>query len=435
MKWSGTVLAALTVLGQTPASAEQNDAPQWIRQFGTSGHDHSNAMTLDGNGNLYVTGYTGGTFSGQKSSGGADAYLAKYDRHGQQQWVRQFGSSGNDYGFALATDGSGNLYVSGMTSGTFAGAESSGSTDVYIAKFDAEGALQWTRQFGTADRDYGLDITADAEGNLYVTGYTYATFDDNQGFGERDAYLAKYDSKGVCQWVYQFGSAGADYGASVAVDAKGDVYVAGHTSGNLSSQGTGGMDAYVAKFRSKGILQWIRQSGTKGNDYGISVAVAEQGTVYVGGYTTGVFPGEKGQGGGDTYVTQYTTDGQQKWTRQFGTASKDIGRDMAVDRKGDLYISGYTDGTFAGAKNYGASDAYIVKYGSDGTRQWVRQYGTASADSSLAIAADPAGNLYVGGETSGAFEDTVSQGSLDAYVVRYAAETTEHLATAVNGGY
>jgi hypothetical protein len=91
-------------------------------------------MAADGSGNIYVAGWTSGTFSGQTLSGDSDTFIAKYDSSGNEVWTRQYGTSGHDGAYAMVADGSGNIYVAGWTDGTFSGQTSSGSDDAFIMK-------------------------------------------------------------------------------------------------------------------------------------------------------------------------------------------------------------------------------------------------------------------------------------------------------------
>lgn len=118
------------------------------------------------------------------------------------EWIRQFGTENDDCGMVLAIDTSGNLYVAGMTSGTFPGQTSSGAQDVFLAKFNPAGCQLWVRQFGTSRHDFGNGVAVDTWGNIYVSGFTQGgTFPGQVNLGGEDAFLAKYDSNGNQIWI------------------------------------------------------------------------------------------------------------------------------------------------------------------------------------------------------------------------------------------
>jgi len=172
------MLIPLMVLGSS-GCGRGTDTPKnevWTRQFGTLEDDNVHAMVADELGNIYMAGGTG--WPGQSSYLGLgieqldDTFIAKYDASGNEVWTRQFGTSGNDLAYAMVADGSGNIYVAGGTEGSFPGQTSSGGVDAFIAKYDTSGNEIWTTQFGTGDFDVVRAMVADGSGNMYVTGKT-----------------------------------------------------------------------------------------------------------------------------------------------------------------------------------------------------------------------------------------------------------------------
>jgi hypothetical protein len=138
---------------------------------------------------------------------------------------------------------------------------------MFVAQYDSNGALQWVKRAGGSGTDSGLGIAVDGSGNSYVTGFfsVSATFGQGQAnqttltsAGDRDVFLAKYNSSGLLQWAKRFGGSGLDQGMSVAVDGLGNSYVPGFFDGSATfGQGevnqttlnsAGGIDIFVAKF-------------------------------------------------------------------------------------------------------------------------------------------------------------------------------------------
>ena len=142
----------------------------WGRQDGTVADDQATAVAVGDGNNVYVAGTTDGTFSGQASAGGQDAFIRKYDATGQLLCTHQFGTSGDETvsGIKYAAP---NVYVSGGTSGTFADNSSTGGTDLYVRQYDLNCHSVWTQQFGSSGNDQpgsGLGLTPD-ESNLFVS--------------------------------------------------------------------------------------------------------------------------------------------------------------------------------------------------------------------------------------------------------------------------
>ncbi len=412
-----TAIFALIVILPAVASAATVD---WTRQFGTSTSDYGQGVATDGSGNVYVTGFTGGTLPGQSSSGSADAYVRKYDAAGNELWTRQFGTSSIDYGYSVAIDGSGNIYVTGNTYGTLPGQSSAGGFDAFVRKYDATGNELWTRQFGTSASDYGYSVVTDGGGNVYISGYTSGTLPGQSSAGSFDAFVRKYDATGSELWTRQFGTVTEDRGQSIAVDTSGNVYLSGYTGGTLPGQSSsGGRDAYVRKYDTSGTELWTRQFGTSANDYGYGVATDGGGNAYISGYTEDTLPDQSSLGGRDAFVRKYDAAGSELWTRQFGTPNSDVSNSVATDAGGNVYVTGFTGGTLPGQSFSGSFDTFIRKYDASGTELWTNQFGTSGADLGRGVATDAGGNVYISGYTYGTLPGQSSAGNYDAFVRKY----------------
>ena len=117
----------------------------------------------------------------------------------------------NDYANGVATDSSGNVYVTGGTKGGLDGNTSAGNTDLFVLKYNSSGTKQWTKQLGSSGRDSANAIAIDSSGNLYVAGITYGGLDWNTNSGANDLFVVKYNSSGTKQWTKQLGSSSHNY--------------------------------------------------------------------------------------------------------------------------------------------------------------------------------------------------------------------------------
>ena len=116
----------------------------------------------------------------------------------------------HDYANGVVTDSSGNVYVGGGTKGILNGISNSGRTDAFVIKFNSSGAKQWTKKLGTAQNDLANGVATDSSGNFYVTGFTYQHLDGNTSAGNADLFVVKYNSSGTKQWTKQLGSSSRD---------------------------------------------------------------------------------------------------------------------------------------------------------------------------------------------------------------------------------
>ncbi|MBI4302039.1 MAG: thrombospondin type 3 repeat-containing protein [Chloroflexi bacterium] len=329
------------------------------------------------------------------------------------EWVRQFGFGTDTADRARGVSvDASGVYVTGSTSELMA------PGDAFVRKYDASGGEVWTRQFGTDSSDEALAISIDSTG-IYVAGYTDGTLPDQTSPGGGDAFVRKYDANGTEGWTRQFGTSRYDAACGISVNPTG-VYVAGSTNGTLAGQTNAGfIDAFVRKYDGDGNELWTRQFGTSDNDFACGIAGDSTG-VYVAGYTQGDFPGQTSVGGLDAFVRKYDAAGNEMWTRQFGNS---LGLGISIDSTG-IYVAGYTGGTLPGQTPAGGVDAFVRKYDAAGNEMWTRQFGTSDFDSANTIFVDSTG-IYVAGNTAGAFPGQTNAGGVDAFVRRYDANGTE----------
>jgi hypothetical protein len=211
--------------------------------------------------------------------------VAKYSSEGTLLWTKQLGSSDSDDSNGVATDSQGNVLISGITAGSLAGSNK-GLDDAWVAKYSPEGTLLWTKQLGSSTNDYSRGVATDSQGNVLISGITAGSLaGSNKGGG--DAWVAKYSPEGTLLWKKQLGSSRGDDSNGVATDSGGNVFTAGATLGALKGSNRGYFDAWVAKYSPNGELWWLRQEGTRSNDFAFGVATDNNGHVLVTGTTQG----------------------------------------------------------------------------------------------------------------------------------------------------
>lgn len=360
----------------------------WAKLWGTTEGDSGQSVAVDTIGHIYVAGYTWGDLDGNTNAGGecmatpsasqpcGDLFLTKWNADGTKAWTKQWGTVKPDYGNSVAVDPAGNIFVTGyvwdgLDGNAYAGADCANSpcADIFLTKWTADGTKMWTKQWGTTKDERGISVATDAEGNIYVTGYTDGGLDGNTNAGNfcggedpcPEIFLTKWNADGTKAWTKQWGSDMYAYGESVAVDPGGNIYVAGLAAGDLDGNVNAGTDCYMEN----------------------------------------VPPGTPCS---DIFMTKWTSDGTKEWTKQWGTAQHDYGRSITVDTKGNIYITGETYGDLNGKINDGigcfmspCSDIFLAKWNADGTKAWTQQWGTAGDDRGSSVVVDNAGNIHVTG--------------------------------------
>ena len=388
-------------------------------------NDYANGVATDSSGNVYVTGGTKGGLDGNTSAGNTDLFVVKYNSSGTKQWTKQLGSSGLDSANGITIDSSGNVYVTGVTFGGLDWNTSAGANDLFVVKYNSSGTKEWTEQLGSASSDYANGVATDSSGNVYVAGVTYGGLDGNSK-GNSDLFVVKYNSSGTKQWTKQYGTDRYDEARGVATDSSGNVYVVGGTKGNLNGiSNSGRTDAFVIKFNSSGTKQWTKKLGTWQNDLANGVATDSSGNFYVTGFTYQHLDGNTSAGNADLFVVKYNSSGKKQWTKQLGTSKHDRARGVATDSSGNVYVTGDTYGGLDGNTSAGYNDLFVVKYLDNGTKQWTKQLGTSSTDLANGVATDSSGNVYVAGGTYGGLDGNTNAGNSDLFVVKYNSSGTK----------
>ncbi|HEY9671697.1 MAG TPA: SBBP repeat-containing protein [Waterburya sp.] len=388
------------------------------KQLGTSGYDLAVAPGTDSFGNVYVTGVTTGSLGGV-NAGSDDVWFAKYDSNGNQLWIQQFGSSNFDAPLNIVTDKDGNSYLTGVTKGDLGGTNQlPGNYDVWLAKYDSNGSQVWTRQFGAnqVDTSFGIDI--DDNGNVYLSGFAVQEESGILSFQD-DPWVGKYDSNGNPQWFQTLGSSASDEGYGVTVSSDGSVYSTGWTLGELGGVNAGLYDIWVAKHDNKGQAEWIKQFGTQDYEFPWGIDTDTQGNVYITGWTLGSL-GKENAGSYDAWVAKFDSKGNQVWMQQFGTSGDDASLGIKLDSNDNIFLTGYTDHNLGG-DNAGYYDAWVARYDTNGNQVWIQQFGTPELDYTHNLTVDNAGHVYVTGFTEGSLGG-INAGSYDAWIAKLDAE-------------
>jgi len=279
--------------------------------------------------------------------------LNKYNLDGDLLWTKTLRNDADDLNVHVDTDPLGNVFVGGTTWGALEGTNA-GQSDVFAAKYDGDGNVQWTAQFGTSDEDEVYGISANGLGNTYLTGRLGAA-------GSRtstDAFVAKFDSAGSQLWTSFLGAADDfDLGAGVYADGLGNVYAVGFTPSDLQNPpgSNGGIKAFVAKLNDNGDVQWAEILDSDSSfDSAANVVVDAEGIVHVVGTLE--------LSASNAFIAKYDPDGTFLGMQEFDSGSSE--GLQAVDVFGPaIYAVGSTRGSLFGT-NGGNSDAILVRVAS-----------------------------------------------------------------------
>jgi hypothetical protein len=360
-------------------------------------------------------------------------------------WHTFYGSSNWDTGYSIAVDASNNIYMTGYSEATWGNPlhPHSGGYDIVVVKLNSAGVYQWHTFYGSSGVsgwDEGYSIAVDAQSNVYITGYSTATWQGDGNTpplhahsGGSDIVVLKLNSAGAYQWHTFYGSPFAsDTGYGIAVDTGNNVYITGNSRDTWQGDSntsplnaySGRNDIVVLKLTGAGAYQWHTFYGSPYDDDGSSIAVDAGGNVYIvgDGADTWGSPLRAHSGGYDIVVLKLNSAGSYQWHTFYGSSSSDVGYGIAVDANSNIYITGHSGATWQGVGNTnplhaysGDADIFVIKLNSTGGYQWHTFYGSIGVDHSYGIAVDSSGNVYTTGFSSGAWQGDGNTNPLHAH--------------------
>ena len=334
-----------------------------VQRGGTSSELGYAAAVVGGN-TVFDVGATSSTiWDGAAVIGSQDAVAVGYSTGGAYQSTTRWGSTGgNDIAYAAAGNAT-HLLAAGRAIGAIDDQAQVGGQDAFVSKRTSTGALVWTRVVGSSSLDVAEAAAWDTAGNAYLAGITGGSLPTFTNAGSTDLFLARYNASGTQTLLRQWGSSGTDVAHDMEVDLSGNIYLTGYTDGALGGEtNNGGIDAFLTKLDSSGNVLWTRLLGGTSEEHSYGLALDTAGRVWIGGYTQGSFAGHTNAGGNDAFVALYDTAGTLLDTRFWGSTSSDQITGLAAVPDGSVSGSGYTFGTLgaANAGGPGISDAFAV---------------------------------------------------------------------------
>ncbi len=306
-------------------------------------------MSTDSLGNVFLVGNTLGHVGGP-NHGDNDGYVVKYDSAGNFKWATQIGSTALDWASGVIADGSGSAIITGRTLGVL-GAAKIGSDDGYLGRIDSNGNVTSLTQFGTTKSEWGTDVARDAIGNIYVAGAAWGLFGPAD---IQDFFVAKFDPSGNAVWSHSFGTSGLDQVNSIATDANGNIYVVGVTEGKLGDTQFGSWDPFLLKFDSAGNLVWSKQFGSAAKEVAWAVTADQLGNVFVGGNistpTTGTITHA------NMFLTKFDSEGNTQWTYSPSAVFYESIQGLTTDGLGNVYASGIRS-----FSNFSSYSSFVLK--------------------------------------------------------------------------
>jgi hypothetical protein len=347
------------------------------------GTDAAGNVYLTGNYHRTVD-FGGGGITNAGYGAGWDTYdyfLAKYDSDGNHLWSYGYGGNEDDIAADLSVNDAGNVAIIGYLGWV---ASTTHWYDGFGAVFDASGTYQWGWGIAGTGDDKGLGIDIDNTGNVVMTGSFEETVNFGGGNvtasgagGHPDIFLAKYNAVGAHQWSQRFGYVSPDEGTEVSVDNAGNIAVTGYFTsqvyfGGVWLFGAGFDDIFVAMFDAGGTYLWDRAFGNTGQDWGHSVDFDGAGNVIA----TGSFRVSADFGGGtltsagytDIFLASYDATGSHLWSQRYGDANYEYPQSVCTGGSGEIWLTGNFNQTidFGGGPltaTGSSGDGFVARFG------------------------------------------------------------------------
>ena len=276
------------------------------------------------------------------------------------------------------------------------------------------------KQIGTSSEDIGFGLSIDNSDNVYITGHTYGNLDSNNNHGSADVVLVKHDSSNNKIWTKQIGTPKEDKASGIAIDSSKNIYISGYTKGKFDNDTYSSLpDIFLSKFNESGTTQWIKNFGTPKDDYSNGIAIDSTGNIYITGYTKGDFDNDSITTNPDIILLKFDSSGTKLWHKQISTSSDDRGNGIAIDNLNNIYITGYSKGNLDNITNSGRADAFLMKFDLNGTKQWTKLVGTSSDDIANSVITDSSNNIYITGYSNGDIDNNTNFGNSDIFISKF----------------
>lgn len=455
-KGRALALAVVVLAFTLPSSAWQLDMRYgWTNVVGApDGELDDTIVTFDSLGDILVFGEYTASADFDPGEGedlhpcGFDCmFLTKYTSDGSYEWTLSWNFDEYSNPMDIIVDGQNDVIMTGGFKGrqdldpgpTEDWHDAGGSTDadIFLIKISSEGEFLWAKNIGGNEAAIGARLVRDAQNNAYVTGQFRGVvdFDPSEradihiSAGLSDTFLTKFESSGDYGWTYRVGGPGGEFGAGIALDREGNIFVAGGASAGTDFDPTEGVDiqpiegersdVYLTRINASRTYAWTRVFGGTGGDRALRLSIDHHGNLIMVGLFDSLDadfdPGEsedihRTQGREDVFVSKFSNEGEYLWTRSFGSDQSDATGAVAVDSAGNSYIGGFIrenadpripvdmDPTKHQDWRFPRdADCFLTKLDADGAYQWSGVWGSDSFDHLDAIVADDCDNLIYSG--------------------------------------
>ena len=332
-------------------------------------------------------------------------WVVKFDEASNIEWENTYGGSGYESGIAIEFTSDGGYLIAGSTTTVGGATGFHGSYDYWIMKLNGEGDLQWEKALGGSSAEVPVDIISTSDGNFLIAGKTSSIDGDVNGFhipyyyGD-DYWVIKINPAGDILWSKCYGGYVYDIPGSVIETTDGNYVIAGYTNsvdGDVTVQ-HGSYDAWIIKIQPDGDLIWQKSFGSGPEDYAYSIIEDENNDLVFAGHSRSNYTGY--HGGFDYWMVKLNKNGKLKWSNVFGGSKQDYGTEIAVLQDGSYVIGGWShslDGDVVGSHKH--VDYWIAGVNVEGNLLWTDALGGKNGDYMYCIAPTSDNGFIISGSS------------------------------------
>jgi gliding motility-associated-like protein len=365
----------------------------WENNFGGSDQDWARDIRQTDDGGFIVVGYSRSTdIDINNNLGNWDFWVLKLNADGTVQWKKNYGGSNTDQATAVwATTDGGFVIVGSSESSDGDLSGNNGGEDVWVIKINAAGVLQWQKNYGGSDSDRAESVEQTSDGGYIISGYSESLNGNVSGnYGNFDYWVLKLNAAGDLLWNKNYGGSGADYCYAVTQTTDGGYVLAGSSfSNNNDVTGNNGLyDYWIVRTDGAGNILWQKSYGGEGEERAWDIAPAEDGGFIIGGYTFSVGGDiSNNNGGTDYWIIKVDANGEFEWGNTFGGNDTETAFGLQQAFDGGYILAGYATSNANGdvSNNYGSEDYWLVKLNNSGNIEWEKSFGGTGRDRAYAL--------------------------------------------------
>lgn len=303
-------------------------------------------------------------------------------------WEKSLGGTKDDYGYKIKKTTDNGFIVIGSsesTNGDVGGNNgSNGTQDIWVVKLDEEGNIDWEKNSGGSEDEFGRSIEQTFDGGFILTGATESNDGDvGSNNGSRDFWVVKIDSMGTIEWEKTFGGDDWDFPEAIKQTSDSGYIVLGITYFSLSAK----LDYQVFKLDANGNIEWQKRYGGSEDEYSTAIELTnDQGYILAGRSKSNDDDVSGNYGDYDFWVVKLNQNGDIQWERNYGGSEQEIANSIVQTLDGGYIIAGSSKSSdFDLDNNYGEFDAWVLKIDSEGNVEWEKNYGGSDYDSASSI--------------------------------------------------